>query len=89
LAKSWRLPRRGWPGTARDADFARFTEIDLDEATSRLNRLASCYQALLHDRDAAFLDARPATDIWTVREVVHHVSNVTAYAEMIGPLPAD
>jgi hypothetical protein len=70
-----------------DADFARFTEIDLDEAASRLMRYAACYQAILHDRDAAFIDARPTEDSWTVREIVHHVSNVTAYADMIGRLP--
>jgi hypothetical protein len=78
-----------WHGrmVTTDADFARFTEVDLDEVTSRLQRLAACYEALLHDRDAAVLDARPAEHTWTVREVVHHVSHVTAYAEMIGPLP--
>lgn len=69
-----------------DADFARFTEIDLDEATTRLRRLSACYQAVLHDRDPAILDARPGEDTWTLREVVHHVSNVTAYADTIGRL---
>ncbi len=84
------LPDR-WHGrmVTTDADFARFTEIDLDEATSRLNRLAACYQAILHNRDAEFLDARPAEHTWTVREVVHHVSHITAYADMIGQLSAD
>ena len=42
----------------------------------------------MSDREPAFLDARPDPDTWTLREVVHHVSNVTAYAEMMGPLPA-
>ena len=28
-----------------DADFARFTETDLDEAASRLSRLSACYRA--------------------------------------------
>jgi hypothetical protein len=84
------LPDR-WHGRmiTTDADFARFTEIDLDEATSRLNRLAACYQAILQGRDAAVLDERPAEQVWTVREVVHHVSHVTAYADTIGRLPAD
>jgi hypothetical protein len=82
------LPDR-WHGRmiTTDADFARFTEVDLDEVTSRLQRLGACYQAILRDRDAAYLDSRPAGDVWTVREVVHHVSNVTVYADQIGPLP--
>lgn len=71
-----------------DADFARFTEVDLDEATSRLTRLAACYQAVVSNLDAQSLDARPAAQRWTIREVVHHVGNVTAYAEMIGRLSA-
>lgn len=78
----------GWHGrmVTLDADFARFTEVDLDEATSRLLRLAACYEALLHGRAAADLDARPDEGTWTLREVVHHVSGVTAYADMIGRL---
>jgi hypothetical protein len=66
-----------------DADFGRFTEADLDEATSRLRRLAACYQARLSGLDQRALDARPDEDTWTIREVVHHVSNVTAYARML------
>jgi hypothetical protein len=70
-----------------DADFARFTEIDLDEATSRLSRLAACYQARLGSLEAGDLDARPAEDVWTIREVVHHVSGVTTYyAKAVGRL---
>lgn len=70
-----------------DADFARFTEVDLDEATSRLTRLAACYQARLGGLDDQVLDDRPADDVWTIREIVHHVQHVTGYAEMIGCLP--
>ena len=69
-----------------EADFARFTEIDLDEATSRLTRLAACYQARLGELAPEMLDARPDEDTWTIREVVHHVSNVTGYADLIGRL---
>jgi hypothetical protein len=78
-----------WHGrmVTTDADFARFTEIDLDEATSRLTRLAACYQARVSGLDAATLDGRPDEGTWTLREVVHHVSNVTAYADMMGRLP--
>ena len=76
-----------WHGrmVTTDADHARFTEIDLDEATSRLTRLAACYQARLRGLDAAALDTRPAAGTWTLREVVHHVTGVTYYADMLKP----
>lgn len=67
-----------------DSDWARFTEADLDEATSRLTRLSAWYAARLSSIDAETLDHRPDTDTWTIREVVHHVSNVTYYADQIG-----
>lgn len=70
-----------------DADFAHFTEIDLDEASSRLMRLAACYQARISQLDAEVLDARPAAEIWTIREIVHHVIGVTMYADMMGRQP--
>jgi hypothetical protein len=72
----------GWHGrtVTTHADFARFTETDLDEATSRLTRLAVCYRARLGGLDAAALDARPDPATWTLREVVHHVAGVTYYA---------
>lgn len=81
------LPDR-WHGrmVTTHADFARFTEIDLDEATSRLTRLAACYQARLGGLEPGALDARPDEDTWTIREVVHHVSHVTGYADLIGRL---
>ena len=77
-----------WHGrmVTTDADFARFTEIDLDEATSRLTRLGACYQARVGGLDRETLDARPDEHTWTIREVVHHVSNVTAYAHAMGRL---
>jgi hypothetical protein len=65
-----------------DSDWAHFTEADLDEATSRLRRLALCYQARLSTVDLAEID-RESTDGWTIRQVVHHVSNVTYYAEQL------
>jgi len=84
------LPTRAdeWHGrmVTTDADFARFTEIDLDEATSRLTRLGACYQARVGGLGPEALDARPDEHTWTIREVVHHVSNVTAYAQMMGRL---
>jgi len=71
-----------WHGRAvtTDADFARFTEVDLDEATSRLTRLAACYRARLRGLDEAALDADGA---WPLRQLVEHVSEVTYYARMM------
>jgi hypothetical protein len=69
-----------------DADFARFTEVDLDEAASRLTRLAACYAARLASLGPRDLDARSQADEWTLRQVVHHVANVTYYAEAVGEL---
>jgi hypothetical protein len=88
LAGQPTLPDR-WHGrmVTTDADCARFSEVDLDEATSRLTRLAACYQARLGSLDPQILDARPDDVTWTIREVAHHVSNVTYYADTIGRLP--
>jgi hypothetical protein len=71
-----------WHGRAvtTDTDFARFTEVDLDEATSRLTRLAACYRARLTGLDEAALDGDGA---WTLREILEHVSEVTYYARMM------
>lgn len=88
LAGQQALPDQ-WHGrmVTTDADLARFTEVDLDEATSRLTRLAACYQARLSTLSAEFLDVRPDENTWTIREVTHHVSQVTGYASMVGCLP--
>lgn len=77
-----------WHGrmVTTSADFARFTEVDLDEATSRLTRLAACYQSRLGGLGQDILDARPDDATWTIREVAHHVSHVTVYADMVGRL---
>jgi hypothetical protein len=69
-----------------DADFARFTEVDLDEATSLLTWLAACYRARLSTVDAAALDAAPGDGGWTLCQVLHHVSRVTGYADMLPPV---
>jgi hypothetical protein len=64
------------------ADFARFTEVDLDEARSRLTRLAACYRARLTALDEETLDRR-TNDAWSLREVVEHVANITYYARTV------
>ncbi len=83
-------PPDEWHGrmVTTEADFARFTEVDLDEATSRLTRLAVCYRARLAGLDPARLDDRPGDGAWTLREVVHHVANVAYYAHAVGRLGA-
>jgi hypothetical protein len=65
-----------------DSDLARFSEVDLDEATSRLTRLAACYRARLHGLDDATLDAVP-DDGWSLRQIVAHVAGITWYAEAL------
>ncbi|MEV0713397.1 DinB family protein [Asanoa sp. NPDC050611] len=65
------------------ADFARFTETDLDEARSRLTRLAACYRARLQHIDPQTLDEKPQDGAWSLREVIEHVANVTYYARML------
>jgi hypothetical protein len=66
-----------------EADYAHFTEVDLDEATSRLTRLAACYRARLSTVDGAVLDAAPDNGGWTLRQMVFRVSRVTGYADML------
>jgi hypothetical protein len=77
------IPDR-WHGrtVTTHADFAPFTEVDLDEATSRLTRLATCYRARLQGIDPEVLDQKPE-DAWTVREIVEHVANITFYARVM------
>lgn len=70
----------GWHGRrlTLDSDWARFTEADLDEAESRLRRLALCYRVRLSGLDDAALDAGSDGGEWTLRQVVVHVANATA-----------
>lgn len=67
-----------------DCDWARFTEADLDEARSRLLRYAELYRLRLQGL-APDLD-RPRAEGWTVRQIAHHVSQVTYYARQVGDL---
>jgi hypothetical protein len=68
-----------------DADWARFTELDFDEARSRLRRLARCYQLRYDTAGPGAWDA-PRGEAWSLREIADHVANVTFYAEQIGKL---
>ncbi len=81
------LPDR-WHGRSMttDADWSRFSEQDLEEATSRLERLARVYRARIASLSDEILDAKGDDEAWTLRQVVFHVSEVTAYANFVGRL---
>lgn len=67
-----------------DADFARFTESDLNEATERLTRLSRTFRLRLLSLDPVEWDAPRGTD-WTLREIATHVGDPW-YAEQLGDL---
>lgn len=68
-----------------DADWARFTEPDFDEACSRLRRLARCYLLRYGTAGPASWDA-PRGEAWTLRQIAGHVAGVSYYAEQVGSL---
>jgi hypothetical protein len=68
-----------------DADWSRFTEVDFDEACSRLRRLARWYVLRYEAAGAASWD-EPRSGEWTLREIAEHVAGVTFYAEQVGSL---
>ena len=65
------------------ADMAPFLEEDLDEATSRLSRLALLWSLLLDGLTEAQLDDSPG-DGWTFRQIAFHVAESDYYADMVG-----
>ena len=71
------------------ADEAPFTQDDLDEARSRLTRLAQIWDVRLRALTAEQLDHRDPTepDRWTLREVAFHLAESTYYADAVGRLP--
>jgi hypothetical protein len=68
-----------------DADWARLTEADFDEACSRLRRLGRSYVLIYEVTGPAAWD-EPRDPAWTLREIAEHVSHVDAYAEEVGRL---
>lgn len=86
LAGAEPIPDR-WHGrlVTLDADWSRFTELDLDEARSRLTRLARCFQLRYAAAGPEAWDA-PRGEAWTLRQIAEHVTNVTWYAEQVGVL---
>ncbi|NUT33649.1 MAG: hypothetical protein HOV79_11305 [Hamadaea sp.] len=66
------------------ADLATFTEDDLDEARSRLTRLAEIWRLRLDALTDAELDRHSGG--WSVRELAFHVAESAFYADAVGNL---
>jgi len=67
------------------ADLAPFTQEDLDEARSRLTRLARIWAARLGSLDDEQLDHSPGEG-WTFRQLAEHVKESAYYADAVGDL---
>jgi hypothetical protein len=67
------------------ADLAPFTPDDLDEARSRLTRLANIWAYRLGALSPQQLDPQPDGG-WTVRRLAFHVTGSAYYADALGDL---
>jgi hypothetical protein len=67
------------------ADLAPFTREDLDEARSRLRRLALIWDTRLRPLSDEQLDADDG-DAWTLRQVAFHVAESAFYGDSVGNL---
>ena len=76
-----------WHGSmaTTPADLAPFTADDLDEARSRLRRLAQLWEVRLRAMSDEQLDAK-TSDAWTFRQVAFHVAESNYYADAVGDL---
>ena len=76
-----------WHGSlvTTDADWARFTELDLDEAGQRLRRLGRTFALRLAAAGPAAWDL-PRDPNWTLREIAEHVAEIRWYADQVGVL---
>jgi len=70
------------------ADLSRFTQDDLDEARSRLTRLAQIFEVRLRSLTDAELDRRDA-EAWSPRQIAFHLEESRYYADAVGYLGAD
>ncbi|MFE0256418.1 hypothetical protein [Streptomyces sp. NPDC059010] len=68
-----------------EADLAPFTRQDLDEARSRLTRLARIWANRLDALTDDQLDHSPG-DGWSFRELARHLEGSTYYADAVGEL---
>jgi hypothetical protein len=71
--------------TTTAADLAPFTQDDLDEARSRLTRLARIWANRLDALTEDQLDRSPGEG-WTFRELALHLEESTYYADALGDL---
>jgi hypothetical protein len=69
--------------TTTAADLAPFTAEDLDEARSRLTRLAQIWDVRLRALDEDQLDHRVGT-AWSPRQLAFHVAESSFYADAVG-----
>ncbi|GAA4596906.1 hypothetical protein GCM10023194_70300 [Planotetraspora phitsanulokensis] len=67
------------------ADLAPFTHEDLDEARSRITRLAQMWTDRLDALTPEQLDHSPG-DGWTFRQLAFHLGGSTYYADAVGSL---
>jgi len=72
-------------GSTTEADLAPFTHEDLDEARSRLTRLARIWANRLDVLTEEQLDSSPGEG-WTFRELALHLKGSTYYADAVGRL---
>jgi len=72
-------------GTTTPADLAPFTAEDLDEARSRLRRLAQIWSVRIRPLGDDELD-RKQEDARTIRELAVHLAESSYYAEAVGEL---
>jgi hypothetical protein len=72
-------------GITTDADWARFSEADLNEATERLTRLSATFRARVLSAGTASWDRTPGEGEWTIRQITEHVADPW-YAEQVGDL---
>ena len=68
-----------------EADWARFTELDLDEARQRLRRLGRTFALRLAAAGPEEWDA-PRGESWTLREIAGHLTGIRWYADQVGRL---
>ncbi|WP_433726498.1 hypothetical protein ACQP2Y_09640 [Actinoplanes sp. CA-051413] len=73
--------------TTTAADLAAFTAADLDEARSRLTRLAQIFDVRLRALSDAQLDRRDGS-AWSPRQIAFHLAESLYYAESVGRLRA-
>jgi hypothetical protein len=73
--------------TTTAADLAAFTAADLDEARSRLTRLAQIFDVRLRALSDAQLDRRDGS-AWSPRQIAFHLTESLYYAESVGRLRA-